>query len=192
MRFYIFLAASLHINSVMSWTTTTSTTTIRKNAETSSQIYSMSTRNARNDDETLYENHNNNKRIKLRKNQEDRRQVLERMFMTGIAARVASTATAATAITISPALAEEGGSDDDGIFVRETKQFAYSVKPPTTYKQTSKPVKTHLDEINFVSETVKGCQFGITIDPVRINSLKEVRTFFSIIRMFVCLFFDVF
>jgi hypothetical protein len=64
---------------------------------------------------------------------------------------------------------------ENGRFTREAKDFAYSVTPPPGFQQTQKPVKTHLDEINFISDTVKGYQFGITVDPVRINSLKEVR-----------------
>jgi len=43
-------------------------------------------------------------------------------------------------------------------------------------KQGSKPLKTHLDEINFSSETVPKYQIGITVDPVRIKSLKEFGT----------------
>lgn len=43
-------------------------------------------------------------------------------------------------------------------------------------KEGSKPVKTHLDEVNFVSESVKRYQYGITVDPVRISSLKEFGT----------------
>lgn len=58
--------------------------------------------------------------------------------------------------------------------------ISYSINIPDTassndLKQTTKPVKTHLDEINFVSPTIKGYQFGITVDPVRINSIQEVR-----------------
>jgi hypothetical protein len=65
--------------------------------------------------------------------------------------------------------------EKNGRFTREAKDFAYSVTPPPGFRQTQKPVKTHLDEVNFISDTVKGYQFGITVDPVRINSLKEVR-----------------
>jgi hypothetical protein len=55
------------------------------------------------------------------------------------------------------------------------QQVSYSINLPSTMKETSKPVKTHLDEVNFVSETTKGYQYGVTVDPVRISSLKEVR-----------------
>jgi hypothetical protein len=71
----------------------------------------------------------------------------------------------------SPAIA-----DDSFLFERnQEKNVSYKIQIPPTLKQGQKPVKTHLDEVNFVSETIKGYQFGITVDPVRINSLKEVR-----------------
>jgi hypothetical protein len=44
-----------------------------------------------------------------------------------------------------------------------------------TMKEASKPVKTHLDKVNFLSELVKGYQYGVTVDPVGISSLKKVR-----------------
>lgn len=45
----------------------------------------------------------------------------------------------------------------------------------SSFQETQKPVKTHLDEVNLISESIKGYQYGITVDPVRIHSLKEVR-----------------
>jgi hypothetical protein len=66
-------------------------------------------------------------------------------------------------------------ASDDQVFRRQTDKFAYSIQIPSAMKEAPKPVKTHLDETNFASETVKGYQYGITVDPVRINSLKEVR-----------------
>jgi hypothetical protein len=61
-------------------------------------------------------------------------------------------------------------------FDRQEDKFSYTINIPSTLKQSQKPVKTHQDESNFASEDVKGYQYGITVDPVRINSLKEVRT----------------
>jgi hypothetical protein len=77
---------------------------------------------------------------------------------------VTSTAAAATA------MGEE--------FVRQGPDYGYAIRFPKNFQATQKPLKTHLDEINFVSPTVKGYQVGITIDPVRINNLREVRTIF--------------
>jgi hypothetical protein len=47
---------------------------------------------------------------------------------------------------------------------------------PSAFQETQKPVKTHLDEVNLISDTIKGYQYAITVDPVRINSLTEVRS----------------
>jgi hypothetical protein len=54
------------------------------------------------------------------------------------------------------------------------QQLSYEIVIPSSMKGSAKPVKTHLDEINFLSEAIKGYQYGITVDPVRITSLKEV------------------
>ena len=54
-----------------------------------------------------------------------------------------------------------------------------STSTPTStpsFQESQKPVKTHLDEVNLISNSIKGYQYGITVDPVRINSLTEVRT----------------
>ena len=57
----------------------------------------------------------------------------------------------------------------------EKNKLYYTIQIPNTMNQGQKPVKTHLDEVNFKSDSIKGYQLGITVDPVRINSLKEVR-----------------
>ena len=59
--------------------------------------------------------------------------------------------------------------------VLNKKELNYQISIPSSMNEGSKPVKTHLDEVNFVSESVKRYQYGITVDPVRISSLKEVR-----------------
>jgi hypothetical protein len=61
-------------------------------------------------------------------------------------------------------------------YVKTTKDFAYAFQPPSGFDVTNKPLKTHLEEVNFMSSDTKGYQFGVTVDPVRINSLKEVST----------------
>lgn len=63
----------------------------------------------------------------------------------------------------------------DGEYVKTTKDFAYAFQPPSGFEATNKPLKTHLEEVNFMSGDTKGYQFGVTVDPVRITSLKEVR-----------------
>lgn len=53
-------------------------------------------------------------------------------------------------------------------------KLSYEIIIPPSMNESAKPVKTHLDEINFLSESIKGYQYGVTVDPVRITSLKEV------------------
>jgi hypothetical protein len=83
------------------------------------------------------------------------------------AAEVIEATEAATATSSSPKILE--------LYQRQTdKKIAYSISVPVHFQESQKPVKTHLDEVNFVNDNVKGYQFGITVDPVRINSLQEV------------------
>ena len=63
--------------------------------------------------------------------------------------------------------------------VLNKKNLSYQISIPSSMKEGSKPVKTHLDEVNFVSDSVKRYQYGITVDPVRISSLKEVRPYLT-------------
>lgn len=75
------------------------------------------------------------------------------------------------------AFADEGITEAKAEFTRETDLFRYAFKPPNGFAGPSqKPLKTHLDEVNFVSNSVPGYQFGITVDPVRIDSLSEFGT----------------
>ncbi|OEU17251.1 hypothetical protein FRACYDRAFT_151807, partial [Fragilariopsis cylindrus CCMP1102] len=56
------------------------------------------------------------------------------------------------------------------------KELTYQIAIPSSMKESSKPIKTHLDEVNFMSESTRGYQYGITVDPVRITSIKEFGT----------------
>ena len=73
----------------------------------------------------------------------------------------------------SPSLA---ATDEDSTFTRQTKDVAYSFTPPPSFEQTKKPLPTHLDEVNFKSTSMRGYEFGITVDPVRINTLTDFGT----------------
>jgi non-homologous end joining protein Ku len=91
-------------------------------------------------------------------------------LVTGAAAIVA------TGVAI-PQISLAAVVDTDTVeFQRQKDKLSYTIKIPSTCKETQKPVRTHLDEVNFVSDQVKGYQYGVTVDPVRINSLREVRT----------------
>ena len=158
---YIFFAFLLVVNSAGSWTTTSSVLTHQSRSKSQGRILMSFTHDGDDKVESFVVPH-----------QEVRRNALQRIFRMMMATVTVGTVAATTAPALAADVAEESA---DGVFTRETKQFGYTVKSPSTYKQTAKPVKTHLDEINFISESIKSCQFGITIDPVRINSLKEVR-----------------
>ena len=58
-------------------------------------------------------------------------------------------------------------------FVRQGKGYGYTFVPPPGFAPGKKPVQTHLDEVNFNLEGVAKYTYGVTVDPVRINSLKE-------------------
>ena len=51
-------------------------------------------------------------------------------------------------------------------------QFAYSISYPDDWKDGSKPVKTHQHELLLSSMTQKGVKLGVTVDPVKIDSLE--------------------
>ena len=51
-------------------------------------------------------------------------------------------------------------------------QFAYTFSYPDDWKDGSKPVKTHQHELLLSSTTQKGVKLGVTVDPVKIDSLE--------------------
>eukprot|EP00547_Thalassionema_nitzschioides_P009225 CAMPEP_0194225604 /NCGR_PEP_ID=MMETSP0156-20130528/39983_1 /TAXON_ID=33649 /ORGANISM="Thalassionema nitzschioides, Strain L26-B" /LENGTH=161 /DNA_ID=CAMNT_0038957623 /DNA_START=247 /DNA_END=732 /DNA_ORIENTATION=- len=61
-------------------------------------------------------------------------------------------------------------------YTRSGSDYSYSFQPPKDTEESNKLLKTHLDEVNFISSSLKGYQYGIIVDPVRINSLKEFGT----------------
>jgi hypothetical protein len=119
--------------------------------------------------------------------QQQRRQVLQRIGLSALslpfwglatttlparaAAADAAEITVATATARDPATAAA-----DRTFVRRTDQYSYQFTPPPHFTPGNKPLKTHLDENNFKSADTSGFQFGITVDPVRLQSLAEFGT----------------
>jgi len=56
-------------------------------------------------------------------------------------------------------------------------KFSYTVTPPPAFVASNKPLKTHLDEINFSPpDGPRGYTLGITVDPVRISKIQEFGT----------------
>jgi hypothetical protein len=86
--------------------------------------------------------------------------------------------TVACLVVTNPSNAVSSSSDTThSPFTRTSDRFAYSFQPPDSLTQSNKPLKTHLDEVNFIaSDNDKSYQIGITVDPVRINSLVEFGT----------------
>lgn len=101
----------------------------------------------------------------------DRRSFID----TFVGGAIATTAATVTSLVLpSSSYAEELESS----FKRtNTKlKFGYEfLPPPSVIKTSNKPLQTHLDEINLPTET-KGYTYGITVDPIRIKSLKEFGT----------------
>ncbi len=54
-------------------------------------------------------------------------------------------------------------------------QFAYTIELPMEPTPTNKPLQTHLDEVN-LPMNIKGYTYGITVDPIRITSLRDFGT----------------
>jgi hypothetical protein len=72
-------------------------------------------------------------------------------------------------------------SDEEQAYIRTPSpndkfKFSYTVTPPPSFVPGNKPLKTHLDEINFSPPDVRGYTLGVTVDPVRISSIKEFGT----------------
>ena len=55
-------------------------------------------------------------------------------------------------------------------------KFSYTILTPPSFEAGTKPLKTHLDEINFSPPDVRGYTVGVTVDPVRIGSIQEFGT----------------
>lgn len=79
-----------------------------------------------------------------------------------------------------PAFADETATADTQQQIAYTsppnQKFRYTVTPPPSFTASNKPLKTHLDEINFSPPDVRGYTLGITVDPVRIKTIQEFGT----------------
>lgn len=60
--------------------------------------------------------------------------------------------------------------------INAKNKFGYSLVLPPSFSESNKPLQTHLDEINLSDPNIKGCQIGITVDPIRLKSLKDFGT----------------
>jgi hypothetical protein len=81
-----------------------------------------------------------------------------------------------TAVATFPVLSQSADASSETVFKRQTDRFSYLFEPPTDWAPQNKPLKTHLDEVNFKSPSISKYEYGITVDPVRIKSLREFGT----------------
>ena len=82
-----------------------------------------------------------------------------RSFLTLAAIAVAS--------PTAPALASIANLRDE--------QFGYTLSYPDDWVPAPKPVKTHLSE-SLLQSPIRGVSLGVTVDPVKINSLTQFGT----------------
>ena len=91
-----------------------------------------------------------------------------------------SSVTAATILAFNSdsAMADSVETFDGGqLFRRIMSEFRYEIRIPSNMNgPNQKPLKTHFDEVNFKSTTSPGYEIGITVDPVRIDSLIDFGT----------------
>lgn len=120
---------------------------------------------------------NNNKYSSL----SDRKRFLNRAMKDLVSVLSVSATVTGTAVSFpSKSSAEELSTSE--LFTRKADgekdkfKFGYEFKPPPDCKASNKPLKTHVDEINFICTATSGYQYGITVDPVRITSLAEFGT----------------
>lgn len=73
--------------------------------------------------------------------------------------------------------------DNKNFTIRQGKDYGYIFHAPSNFRLTRKPIQTHLDELNWEPlaqdgpvESKSSITYGITVDPVRINSLTEFGT----------------
>ena len=87
--------------------------------------------------------------------------------MQALLARRSLLALAATVVVappMQPALASTANLRD--------QQFGFTLAYPEDWVPSPKPVKTHLSE-SLLQSPIKGVSLGVTVDPVKISSLRE-------------------
>lgn len=72
--------------------------------------------------------------------------------------------------------ANPNSSSSNNVFTRiKEGKFGYTITLPVATEISNKPLQTHLDEVNLQTGQ-KGYFYGITVDPIRIKSLREFGT----------------
>ena len=93
-----------------------------------------------------------------------------RKFLIGF-----TTISASAVLSTLPSRAQD---EIENVYKRSNSKnkFGYSLTLPPSFTESNKPLQTHLDEINLSDPNIKGYQIGITVDPIRIKSLKDFGT----------------
>lgn len=63
--------------------------------------------------------------------------------------------------------------------VRSDKQgnkFGYTLSVSPSLEPSNKPLQTHLDEVNLLCPEIRGYQYGVTVDMIRIKNLRDFGT----------------
>jgi hypothetical protein len=94
---------------------------------------------------------------------------------------IQAVASAAAAAVVTSAPLPSFAEEDERTFTRIKKDknpFAYTLTLPSPPSPTNKPLQTHLDEVNLPITTIglKGYTYGVTVDPIRLESLREFGT----------------
>lgn len=104
---------------------------------------------------------------------------------------IGSIATASSSFVLLPNIANANNDDDNtepptnnNVYTRfltgkDSGGIGYTLTlppSPQTFTPTNKPLQTHLDEINLQSSSTKGYQYSITVDPIRLKSLRDFGT----------------
>jgi hypothetical protein len=146
--FLVAVTLAFRTNPLWAWTTTTSSTVSSRSSSSAKLVVLQAV---------------NSRQPFFSPSSQDRRQAL----LTGLVGWCAGAAAVQAK--------EEEEDISSALFRRQTDQFAYQFQPPPGAVTAGKPLKTHLDEVNFKVPT-NSLQFGITVDPVRIDSLKDFGT----------------
>jgi hypothetical protein len=80
---------------------------------------------------------------------------------------LALAAAAVAPLPTAPALASTANLQDT--------QYGFTLSYPDDWVAAPKPVKTHLSE-SLLQSPIKGVSLGVTVDPVRISSLRQFGT----------------
>ncbi|EKX55208.1 hypothetical protein GUITHDRAFT_98988 [Guillardia theta CCMP2712] len=87
---------------------------------------------------------------------------------------VSSTGTICTGVLFAGGFPQLGIAETEQETRYENEKFSFGLSYPSTWKKSTKPVRTHLEEVQF--KKGGGTEIGIVVDPVKIESITEFGT----------------